>query len=217
MKKYSLSFLTALTTIILLLTAIFERKYVSLGTGLDVSISLFIYPITFLLVILALDEFGSKDAKKMLKTAAISTLVFFIIVVILNSVSGNFGSMNINSSLRNIFTPNSQLISTTVIYYPNLIHLLSLLIVFILTHYIIIAIYEALKDYTNYFTGFMLALLIAFIIDVMLQTSIVNIINIINSNINILDIIKILTSSFVVLIMTSLTLIFTFPIFHKKN
>lgn len=217
MKKYSLNFISLLTTIILLICTLFERKYVSLGTGLDVSISLFIYPLTFLLTIIVLESFGSVETKKMLKNAAISIFSFFLIAIILNTISANTSSNIISSSLRNVLTPNSILISDIILFYPNLINFIGLLVVFILSHYIIIAIYDALKDYTNYFISFMIALLIAFIIDVMFQTSIMNIINIINNNLYIADIVKALTSSFVVLIITSLILIFIFPIFHKKD
>ena len=81
-------------------------------------------------------------------------------------------------SLKNIISPNAVKIASFKLYYPNL-NLISLLIIFLLTHYIFLIIYDLIKDNSNYLIGFILAIIISFILDQTFYTSISNIYNVV--------------------------------------
>ena len=118
-------------------------------------------------------------------------------------------------SLKNIISPNAVKIVSFKLYYPNL-NLISLLIIFLLTHYIFLIIYDLIKDNSNYLIGFILAIIISFILDQTFYTSISNIYNVVVNDLNTIEIIKQLTANYFVVICSSVICLFIYPILKRK-
>ena len=153
-----------------------------------------------------------------IKISTKAMLLFIILITILCTISGNLESLEIENSLRTLFTPNSINIKSFIIYYPNL-NIIGIILTYYFSHMILISVYEALKHYTNKYLSYSMSIFIAFIIDTMFMVSLMHITDIYYANIDMLDIIKYLTAAFMVVIFTSLImiLIFTLYIYSKEK
>ena len=215
MKKESNGVSTFLTVVLIIYT-IFINKFVYLAPNLSVSIGLFIYPLTFLIPIIICNKQSPTDAKKAVLSSAFYLVIFYLIVTILSSVSGIVESTHITEALRTIFTPNSFMFGNTIIYYPHLF-VFALLIVYIITRYILISVYEVLNHYTHTIFAFAVSLFIAFILDTILSVPLSNSAAIYFGDLGFIDVIKALTANFIIMVFTSLILIFIYPLSIKKK
>lgn len=206
-----------LLIITLLISIIFKNKFIYIAPGLDVSIAILSYSFTFLILGYILTKYNYKNAKKAINFSIIIVLSFLILTNILCIIPSNISSLEIQNSLRNIFTPNSIKLFGNIFYYIDLTIIIILLIYF-LTHNIFISISDVLNTLTNKYIGFGISLFIAFIIDTMFMVPILHIKDIYYSSIETLDVIKYLTANFIVLIITSLLLLLIYTlIFQKKK
>ncbi|MFA7120435.1 MAG: hypothetical protein WC277_03065 [Bacilli bacterium] len=206
-----------LLIIVLLITLIFKNKSILIAPVLEVSISIFLYSFTFLILGYILTKYNYQEAKKAIKISIIFILLFLLIVSILNNIPGNAES-EINQALLNIFTPYNISILGQNIYIFDLSILLILLIYYI-THNIFISIDDTLNTITNKYLSFGISIFIAFIIDTMFMVPTLYIKDIYYTNLVAFDIIKYLTANFMVLIIMSLLslLIYTLIFQKKKN
>ena len=206
-----------LLIIVLLITLIFKNKSILIAPVLEVSISIFLYSFTFLILGYILTKYNYQEAKKAIKISIIFILLFLLIVSILNNIPGNAES-EINQALLNIFTPYNIFILGQNIYIFDLSILLILLIYYI-THNIFISIDDTLNTITNKYLSFGISIFIAFIIDTMFMVPTLYIKDIYYTNLVAFDIIKYLTANFMVLIIMSLLslLIYTLIFQKKKN
>lgn len=206
-----------LLIITLLISIIFKNKFIYIAPSLDVSIAILSYSFTFLILGYILTKYNYKNAKKAINFSIIIVLSFLILTNILCIIPSNISSLEIQNSLRNIFTPNSIKLFGNIFYYIDLTIIIILLIYF-LTHNIFISISDVLNTLTNKYIGFGISLFIAFIIDTMFMVPILHIKDIYYSSIETLDVIKYLTANFIVLIITSLLLLLIYTlIFQKKK
>ena len=206
-----------LLIIVLLITLIFKNKSILIAPVLEVSISIFLYSFTFLILGYILTKYNYQEAKKAIKISIILILLFLLIVSILNNIPGNAES-ELNQALLNIFTPYNISILGQNIYIFDLSILLILLIYYI-THNIFISIDDTLNTITNKYLSFGISIFIAFIIDTMFMVPTLYIKDIYYTNLVAFDIIKYLTANFMVLIIMSLLslLIYTLIFQKKKN
>ena len=177
---------------ILLLSLIFIEKYIYIAPNLNINSSLLFYSFIFI-------------------------LLFYIIVSILNTINSITTSKIITDSLREIFTPNNFTVGSKFIYYPKLEIVLTFSIIYFISHYIFITIYEATIDFTYNIIAFILSLLIGFILDQLLFIPLSNIPNLIKEIIIYEDLIKLMTANFIIVIFTSIIMLFIYSIRHLKR
>jgi len=214
--KKGLSHLNVTLTLLLFIFIIFKDKFVYFAPHLQVSIALFIYPLTFLIPILIFNKYKAKEAKKAIFYSALAIFAFYLVAIIFCSVGSHLDSANISNSLRVIFTPNQLEINNIIIYYPNLF-VFGFLIIYILTRLIMISIYDTLKYYSNNYIGFAMALFIAFIIDTMFVVPLYHFSAFFKSSYDMMEVIKFLTANFIVVIFTSAILSLIYPLIYKKK
>ena len=152
----------------LLLSIIVSDKLLYIAPHLTISASLLAYAFTFLFTAKLNEETNINNTKNILKKIVIGILIFYLFMIVINSISGMTSTKEVTESLRNIFTPNKLAIKSINIYYPNLISLISAVLIFYLTHNIFSITFEITKDYTSKTISFIISILISFIIDQML-------------------------------------------------
>ena len=216
MKKI-INYYPIILFMIILLSLIFIEKYIYIAPNLNINSSLLIYPFSFLLLISIYEEKGIKYVKQLLFYSFIFILLFYIIVSILNTINGITTSKIITDSLREIFTPNNFTVGSKFIYYPKLEIILTFSIVYFISHYIFITIYEATIDFTYNIIAFILSLLIGFILDQLLFIPLSNLPNLINKTMIYEDLIKLMTANFIMVIFTSIIILFIYSLRHIKR
>ena len=211
----------AILTLLLLITLLFRDKFIYLAPNLSASISLLTYSLTFLVPILIFNKYKSKEAKKAILLSALYVFGFYLVGALLCTISGNLTSAVADNALKVIFAPDKFYINNTIIHYPDLF-VLAFLLIYIISHYILISVYDAINSYTNTYLGFGIALFMSFIIDTMFTVPLYHLSDIHLANIGVIEIIKYLTANFMVVISTSLILVLSYlaltkPKAKKKN
>ena len=193
----------------LLLSIIVSDKLLYIAPHLTISASLLAYAFTFLFTAKLNEETNINNTKNILKKIVIGILIFYLFMIIINSISGMTSTKEVTESLRNIFTPNKLAIKSINIYYPNLINLISSILIFYLTHNIFSITFEITKDYTSK--------TISFIIDQMIYISVTSFIPLYKESIKLTNYIENLTASFIIIILTSVIMTIIYSIIQKRS
>lgn len=201
----------------LLLSTIVSGKLLYIAPHLTISASLLAYAFTFLFTAKLNEETNIDNTKNILKKVVIGTLIFYLFMIVVNSLSGMTSTKEVTESLRNIFTPNKLAIKSISIYYPNLINLISSILIFYLTHNIFSITFEITKDYTSKTISFIMSILISFIIDQMIYISVINFMPLYNESITLTNYIENLTASFIMIIFTSVIMTIIYSIIQKRS
>ena len=201
----------------LLLSTIVSGKLLYIAPHLTISASLLAYSFTFLFTAKLNEETNIDNTKNILKKVVIGTLIFYLFMIVINSISGMTSTKEITESLRNIFTPNKLAIKSISIYYPNLINLISSILIFYLTHNIFSITFEITKDYTSKTISFIISILISFIIDQMIYISVISFMPLYNESITLTNYIENLTASFIMIIFTSVIMTIIYSIIQKRS
>ena len=201
----------------LLLSIIISGKLLYIAPHLTISASLLAYAFTFLFTAKLNEETNINNTKNILKKIVICILIFYLFMIVINSISGMTSTREVTESLRNIFTPNKLAIKSISIYYPNLINLISSILIFYLTHNIFSITFEITKDYTSKTISFIISILISFIIDQMIYISVISFIPLYNESITLTNYIENLTASFIMIIFTSVIMTIIYSIIQKRS
>lgn len=201
----------------LLLSIIVSGKLLYIAPHLTISASLLAYAFTFLFTAKLNEETNIDNTKNILKKVVIGTLIFYLFMILINSISGMTSTKEITESLRNIFAPNKLAIKSISIYYPNLINLISSILIFYLTHNIFSITFEITKDYTSKTISFIISILISFIIDQMIYISVISFMPLYNESITLTNYIENLTASFIMIIFTSVIMTIIYSIIQKRS
>ena len=201
----------------LLLSIIISGKLLYIAPHLTISASLLAYAFTFLFTARLNEETNIDNTKNILKKVVIGTLIFYLFMIVINSISGMTSTKEVTESLRNIFTPNKLAIKSISIYYPNLINLISSILIFYLTHNIFSITFEITKDYTSKTISFIISILISFIIDQMIYISVISFMPLYNESITLTNYIENLTASFIMIIFTSVIMTIIYSIIQKRS
>ena len=201
----------------LLLSTIVSGKLLYIAPHLTISASLLAYAFTFLFTARLNEETNIDNTKNILKKVVIGTLIFYLFMIVINSLSGMTSTKEITESLRNIFTSNKLAIKSISIYYPNLINLISSILIFYLTHNIFSITFEITKDYTSKTISFIISNLISFIIDQMIYISVISFMPLYNESITLTNYIENLTASFIMIIFTSVIMTIIYSIIQKRS
>ena len=147
-----------------------------------------------------------------------SSVLYFLLFFALTTILCQFNSENdLLVSLRNVFTPTSYAINNFTFYYPDVYKIIIYLLVYFFSHYIFMITYDVSEINTGYLVGFLVSMLIGFILDQMLYTTIYYLPDIIMSNLTVIDFLKTLTSNFIVTLISSIILLIFVPILNIKN
>ena len=201
----------------LLLSIIISGKLLYIAPHLTISASLLAYAFTFLFTAKLNEETNIDNTKNILKKVVIGTLILYLFMIVVNSLSGMTSTKEVTESLRNIFTPNKLAIKSINIYYPNLISLISAVLIFYLTHNIFSITFEITKDYTSKTISFIISILISFIIDQMIYISVTSFIPLYKESIKLTNYIENLTASFILIILTSVIMTIIYSIIQKRS
>lgn len=201
----------------LLLSIIISGKLLYIAPHLTISASLLAYAFTFLFTARLNEETNINNTKYIFKKIVIDILIFYLFMIVINSLSGMTSTKEVTESLRNIFTPNKLAIKSISIYYPNLINLISSILIFYLTHNIFSITFEITKDYTSKTISFIISILISFIIDQMIYISVISFMPLYNESITLTNYIENLTASFIMIIFTSVIMTIIYSIIQKRS
>ena len=201
----------------LLLSIIVSGKLLYIAPHLTISASLLAYAFTFLFTARLNEETNINNTKYIFKKIVIDILIFYLFMIVINSLSGMTSTKEVTESLRNIFTPNKLAIKSISIYYPNLINLISSILIFYLTHNIFSITFEITKDYTSKTISFIMSILISFIIDQMIYISVISFMPLYNESITLTNYIENLTASFIMIIFTSVIMTIIYSIIQKRS
>lgn len=216
MSKKSLTYILMLA-IAFIISLIISEKLVYIAPHLIISASLIVYSLTFLLTAKLNEEIEIKDTKTILKKIVISTIIFYLLMMIISTIHGITDTKEITNALREIFTPNKLTIYKLNIYYPNLINLISSLFIFYLSHNIFSITNEITKDYTSKTISFIISILISFIIDQMIYISLIDFLPLYKSTITLTNYIENLTASFIIVILSSIIMTIIYLITQKRS
>lgn len=206
--------LNIILLILIIISYMFKGITLNLNKNIELSLGLFLYSITFIISSIMIKNNKIKDYKKILISSSLYLLLFIFIITILSNF--NIPSLLMNS-VRNIFAPNNFTINKLTIYYPNLINLFTYLLVFYLSHYIFYVTYEVLEVNINKYIAFFVSILIAFILDQIIYTSLTNIIPLFSDKITINTFVKELTNNFFICLTSSCILSLVNPLFNIKK
>lgn len=200
--------------ILVLLSYLFNTINIELYNNATVSIGVALYSLTFLVSSIIIERNKIKECKKYVLSSVKYMILFFGLVTIMCEFDSSNELIN---SIKNVFTPNTYTINNYSLYYPNVCKLIVYLIVYYFSHYIFFVTYEVSYENVGYLISFLLSILISFILDQMLFTTIYNIPYLFTEKIVVNDFLNILTSNFIVTLLSSIILVLFVPIFNKSS
>lgn len=202
---------TLLLFILILISYLFNLINVNVYNNSSLSIGVIFYSLTYLVTFKMIKKNKISDNKKILFSSVLYLLLFFVLTTILCQ----FNSENdLLVSLRNVFTPTSYAINNFTFYYPDVYKIIIYLLVYFFSHYIFMITYDVSEINTGYLVGFLVSMLIGFILDQMLYTTIYYLPDIIMSNLTVIDFLKTLTSNFMVTLISSIILLIFVPMLN---
>lgn len=200
--------------ILVLLSYLFNTINVNIYNNASISIGVFLYSLTFLVSSIMIERNKMKDCKKYVLSSIKYLVLFFIIATIMCQVSSSNDLIN---SIKNVFTPNVYSIYSYNIYYLDIYKLVTYLIVYYFSHYIFFISYEVTYENAGYLVAFLISTLIGFILDQMIFTTVYNFPYLFTNKIVLYDFLNILTSNFIVTLISSIILLLFVPIFNRKK
>ena len=156
---------SSILIIFLILCYTFQGKIINIAPSLNISISLLLYPLTFILTLIIYQKHGILESKKSIILSVLLLFTYILISSLLCNISSISSENAVSESLRNVFTPQNTTLYNLHIYYPNILNTFLFIIVYTLSHYIFIVLYDGIKDNSNKYIGLILSLLIASILD----------------------------------------------------
>lgn len=198
------TFITYLIILLVIVCQIFRYKSIFIEPNhvLEVSISSIVYPFTFLLILLLNNKTNFKETHKSILKITGIFLIFMLIATILNIIPTSSSTREIDTALKNVLTPNYMLIKGHIIYYPDLLNVITFSLLFYFSHTIILILYEAMIPYTKKFIAYALSMFIPFTLDTLCYIAINDVFKEIEFNKIIVD----LTSNFVIVIVFTIIL-----------
>lgn len=200
--------------ILVLLSYLFNTINMKLYNNATVSIGVVFYSLTFLVSSIMIERNKIKECKKYVLSSVKYMILFFGLVTIMCQFDSSNELIN---SIKNVFTPNIYTINNYSLYYPDFYKLIVYLIVYYFSHYIFFVTYEVSYENVGYLISFLLSILIGFILDQMLFTTIYNLPYLFTEKIVVNDFLNILTSNFIVTLLSSIILVLFVPIFNKSS
>ncbi len=208
-------FLTALLTLILIVTFIFTLKMYEPTKNILITGGILVYPFTFLITAYMSKYYSFTEAKKSIFTSAGLFAIFFLLIMICLVPSSNNATGNYNAIVQYIFAPNYFMLADTHIFFPTMGQFCGLLIAYIASHLLYASIYNATYRYTNELLAMGLAVFIAAIVDRIIFIPILLLENLLNGSNTFDFLVKCLTSEFIATILVVMIIIILYIIISK--
>ncbi len=202
---------TLLLFILILISYLFNLIDVNVYNNSSLSIGVIFYSLTYLVTFKMMKKNKISDNKKILFSSVLYFLLFFVLTTILCQFNSE---NNLLVSLRNVFTPESHEFNNFTIYFPDVYKIIIYLLIYFFSHYIFMVTYDVSEINTGYLVGFLVSMLIGFILDQMLYTTIYYLPEVIMNNLTILDFLKSLTANFIITLFSSIFLLIFVPILN---
>ena len=202
---------TLLLFILILISYLFNLINVNVYNNSSLSIGVLFYSLTYLVTFKMMKKNKISDNKKILFSSVLYFLLFFVLTTILCQFNSE---NNLLVSLRNVFTPESHEFNNFTIYFPDVYKIIIYLLIYFFSHYIFMVTYDVSEINTGYLVGFLVSMLIGFILDQMLYTTIYYLPEVIMNNLTILDFLKNLTANFIITLFSSIFLLIFVPILN---
>ena len=217
MNKKGLLLLSNLFFVIVFFAYISNSRLIEIGNSLTINLTYFIYPLVYLFLGVIVNYFGNKTARDVIKATSITFITTILLIMIINLIPSNLDTVKYELLFKSVFTPNSIIFHNFTIFYPDLIFLGAYYFLFILTSYIMVAVFSAVLGETKNFIAFYLSMFISLILFTILLLSVDCLV--INKLI-FKDYIFVLTAGFIVTIALSIIILFINSIinlFKKSN
>lgn len=202
---------TLLLFILILISYLFNLINVNVYNNSSLSIGVIFYSLTYLVTFKMMKKNKISDNKKILFSSVLYFLLFFVLTTVLCQFNSE---NNLLVSLRNVFTPESHEFNNFTIYFPDVYKIIIYLLIYFFSHYIFMVTYDVSEINTGYLVGFLVSMLIGFILDQMLYTTIYYLPEVIMNNLTILDFLKNLTANFIITLFSSIFLLIFVPILN---
>lgn len=200
--------------ILILLSYLFNTINVNIYNNASVSIGVLLYSITFLVSSIMIERNKIKDCKKYVLSSIKYIILFFVLVTAMCQV---YSSNDLINSIKDVFTPNVYSLNSFNLYYPDIYKLIVYLIVYYFSHYIFFVTYEVTYENAGYLMAFLTSILIGFILDQMIFTTVYNIPYLFGNKIVLNDFLNVLTSNFIVTLISSMFLLLFIPLFNRNK
>lgn len=202
---------------ICLITANFiGGKYTNLANQINVSNSVLIYPISFLIVILMMRTFDKKYAKKAIYISVIAQVLFIIGLTLVSFLRSNDDSTFVRAYIEYLFTPNSSEVFGLTFSYPNIIIYVFSIGAFIFSHIIAIKLYDSTINICPDVFSFGITFFISYLIDSIIYTAGFNTVTMLmDDKWNFTKLIRILTGQFIGVFATGIIMIIIYCIVIK--
>ena len=212
--KNNNTIITYLLIIFMIICQIFRYKtvYIESNKVLEISISNLLYPITFIIILILKNKTDFKEAHNTIIKTCILFLIFMSVISLLNIIPANTNGRQIDMAIKQIFTPSYHIFNKQIIYYPNIIDLITYTLLFYFSHTIMLILYEAMEPYANTFITYFLSMFIPLALDALCFITINDVFNEIEFNTMIIH----LTSNFVIVIISTIILSIIYIIIYKK-
>lgn len=211
----SYEFIKYLLLTFIIICSIFRYKTIYLDSNniLEASISNFLYPFTYLFIVLIYKHNNFTEAHKTIIKTSMIFLIFILLISVLNTIPGNYYATKTDLALKEALTPYSFMVNNKLFYYPNIINIISFTALYYISHTLVIILYEAMLPYTKNIIAYNLAMFIPFTLDTMCFVTINDIYLKVEFNKLITD----LTSNFIIVIIFTLIISIIFDIIIKKS
>lgn len=200
--------------ILILLSYLFNTINVNIYNNAGISIGVLLYSLTFLVSSIMIERNKIKDCKKYVLSSIKYIILFFVLVTAMCQV---YSSNDLINSIKDVFTPNVYSLNSFNLYYPDIYKLIVYLIVYYFSHYIFFVTYEVTYENAGYLVAFLTSILIGFILDQMIFTTVYNIPYLFENKIVLNDFLKVLTSNFIVTLISSMFFLLFVPLFNRNK
>ncbi len=204
-----LSLLNSALNIALIISILLKGLFINIAPNLNVSMIIILSSLSYFFMGMILTNYSYKEAKRSLISNVFNAFLFLLFLIII-----------INLPLNNVLIDSIKVFlkhNIVILKYID-ISVLLILFVYFLTKFIFINIFDLISYLANRYIAFSMSIFISYIIEVIFLVTIIYLKDIININIEVIDLIKYLTASFITLISVSTFLIIVYSlIFINKK
>lgn len=160
MKESTKITLITLTTVLLVFANVISTNIISLF-GASITCSIFVYPLTFLFILLLSKFFGKREAIKCVCLAACAQVLVFLLSIFICNLAPVSETSEASNALRLILAPAE----TQGFFHPAVNLMLGTLVSFIVAQLVSIHLYGALETRSPRFIAAFIAFLLGLVVD----------------------------------------------------
>lgn len=160
MKDNKKVFLTTIVAILLVFSNVISANITSI-LGSPITCSIFIYPITFLGILLLTSFYGKEEGHRGIIISLIAQIIIFALSTLICNLPSTTESLEISNDLKIILAPDV----TNGFYHPSINLMIGTLLSFVIAQLVSVHLYSYLKKTTDKSISAFFALLSGLVID----------------------------------------------------